>query len=144
MMEDLSLHILDLIENSLRAGASNVDIRLIENRSRATLTLEIEDDGKGMNESSIRRADDPFFTTKSGKKYGMGLALLAQAAEETGGSLKAVNGAQRGTKIVASFNRDSIDMKPMGDIEGTLQLLRSAHRDVAFSIDYRIENEGPA
>ncbi len=143
-MEDLSLHILDVIENSLRAGARNVDIRLIDNKSRATLTLEIEDDGKGMNESSIRRAGDPFFTTKRGKKYGMGLALLAQASEETGGSLKVVNGAKRGTKIVASFKRDSIDLKPMGDIEGTLQLLRTAHRDVAFSIDYRIENEGSA
>ena len=143
-MEDLSLHILDVIENSLRAGASNVDIRMIENKNRATLTLEIEDDGKGMNESSLRRADDPFFTTKRGKKYGLGLALLAQAAEETGGTLKVVNGAKRGTKIVASFKLESIDLKPMGDIEGTLKLLRAAHRDVAFSINYRIENEAPA
>ena len=83
-------------------------------------------------------------TISLANERGMGFALLALASEETGGSLKVVNGAKRGTKIVASFKSDSIDLKPMGDIEGTLQLLRTAHRDVEFSFDYRIENEGSA
>ena len=86
-MEDLSLHILDVVENSIRAGASEVNVRLTENRAADLLILEIGDDGEGMDEATAKRCVDPFYTTKSGKKVGLGLPFRSQSAEEAGGEL---------------------------------------------------------
>jgi signal transduction histidine kinase len=131
-MEDLSLHIMDIAENSLRAGAENIVIRLVENTENHTLTLEIEDDGPGMDEEMLRNAANPFFTTKDGKKFGLGLSLLSQASEEVGGTMKIERGHDRGIKITAIFYTDNIDLKPIGNIDKTLRVLRAAHPDVNF------------
>jgi len=140
-MEDLSLHIMDIAENSLRAGAENVDIRLVEDAENHTLTLEIVDDGPGMNEETLKNAMNPFFTTKDGKKFGLGLSLLSQASEDVGGEMKVEKGEERGLKITAIFHTDNIDMKPTGNIKGTLRVLRAAHPEVNFSFEHiRIEN----
>lgn len=136
-MEDLSLHILDIAENSLNADAKNIRIKIIENNE--LLVLEIEDDGKGMNEEQLLKATNPFFTTKKGKKYGLGLSFLAQAAEETGGSLKIEKRDVNGTRISANFSKNSIDLKPIGDIKKTLRVLKAAHPNVNFSFDHLIE-----
>jgi K+-sensing histidine kinase KdpD len=137
-VEDLSLHILDIAENSLSAGAKNIMIRLIEDEN--ILTLEIEDDGKGMDEKLLRNAMNPFYTTKDGKKFGLGLALLAQAASEAGGSMKIHKGNVTGTKIIASFNKDNIDIKPMGNIERTMRVLIASHPEVIFNFKHIINN----
>ncbi|MBC8401654.1 MAG: ATP-binding protein [Candidatus Marinimicrobia bacterium] len=132
-MEDLSLHILDIAENSLRAGARKVTIRLIENRHNDILKLEIEDDGSGMDDIALKRASDPFFSTKDGKKFGLGLALLSQAAEETGGDMEIRTKENNGTRIIARFHRSNIDMKPVGDIAATIQVLTTAYPEVQFT-----------
>jgi signal transduction histidine kinase len=129
-MEDISLHILDIAENSIRAGARNVSIKLIEKNS--DIILEIEDDGKGMNEEQLKKADDPFFTTKGGKKFGLGLSLLSQSAEETGGNLKIETKPDKGIRITACFNKNSIDMKPFGDLKATMRVLKASHPEVNF------------
>ena len=85
-MEDLSLHILDIVDNSIAAGAHAVTIRLVEDTATDRLTLEIEDDGAGMEEAVRKVAFDPFVTTKGTKKVGLGLALLAQASREAEGT----------------------------------------------------------
>ncbi len=135
-MEDLSLHILDIVDNSLRAGAENIDIRLMENTDEHTLILEIEDDGIGMDEETLKNALNPFFTTKEGKKYGIGLSLLSQASEETGGKMIIETGKEYGLKIRATFHTDHVDMKPLGDIGKTVRVLRVAHPEVNLSFEH--------
>ena len=87
-MEDVSLHILDIVENALKAGAKHVVIRLAQRKQADRLVLEVIDDGEGMDEETKKRSVGPFFTTKQGKRVGLGLPLLAQAAEEAGGLSK--------------------------------------------------------
>ena len=139
-MEDLSLHIMDIVENSLRAGAENIDVKLIEDNN--LLILEIEDDGKGMNNDIIKNAANPFFTTKDSKKFGLGLSLLSQACAETGGHMKIEKKENKGTRIITTFNKDNIDMKPIGDINKTMRVLKAAHPDINFSYEYVIKNRG--
>jgi signal transduction histidine kinase len=131
-MEDLSLHILDLVDNSLRAGAENVLIRLTKKQAERMLVLEIHDDGPGMDEDALQQAVSPFFTTKNDKKYGIGLSLLAQAAKATEGQMQIETAPNFGFKITATFYSEHPDMKPVGDIEKTLTVLRFSHPEVNF------------
>ena len=140
-MEDLSLHIMDIMENSIRAGARNILLRFTEDAARDDLVLEIEDDGKGMDEGTKRNALNPFFTTKEKKRFGLGLSLLSQAAQETGGGLRIESQPGKGTRIVATFHPSHIDMKPMGDINQTLRVLQLTHPDIHFRFDY-VEKKG--
>lgn len=87
-MEDFSLHILDIAENAVAAGARKVDIRITEDEDRDLMTIEIVDDGKGMSQEALKKATDPFFTTKKRGKVGLGLPLLSQAARECDGQLE--------------------------------------------------------
>lgn len=136
-MEDLSLHILDLAENSLNAGAKNIRVMLVEKNE--TLILEIEDDGKGMDEDILLKAKDPFFTTKKGKRVGLGIPFLSQAAEETGGNLQIEKRTEKGIRIIASFNKNNIDMKPFGDINKTMRVLKASHPEVNFIFEQIVE-----
>lgn len=135
-MEDLSLHILDIVENSLRADARNVDVKVTESQKDDTLILEVNDDGDGMDEETVRQAVDPFFTTKRGKKVGLGLAFLAQAAREAEGKLEVESTKGRGTKVIATFKLSHIDRKPLGNLEETVKCLRLAHPEVGFRFEH--------
>jgi signal transduction histidine kinase len=139
-MEDLSLHILDIVENSVNAGARNVMIRLVEHTTNGILRLQIDDDGKGMDEEFVKNATDPFVTTKQGKKFGLGLALLSQASKQAGCDMRVEKRAARGTSVIATFDRNHIDMKPIGDIDTTLRVLKATHPEVNFSFDHLIKN----
>ena len=139
-MEDLSLHILDIAENSLRAGAKSVKIKLIENRKENKLTLKFEDNGHGMDEKTLKSAANPFFTTKKGKKFGLGIPFLSQASEEAGGSVTVESNSNKGTRITATFDMNNIDMKPIGDIDKTIRVLKASHPEVNFSFEHIIEN----
>ncbi|HXF06172.1 MAG TPA: ATP-binding protein [Blastocatellia bacterium] len=134
-MEDLSLHILDIVENALRAGARNVTIRLTQSTKEDRLILEVIDDGKGMDEETLSRSLDPFFTTKTGRRIGLGLPFLAQAAEEAEGKLSIESTPGRGTKVTATFRLSHIDRKPLGDIEETIRCLRATHPEVCFRFE---------
>lgn len=135
-MEDLSLHIMDIIDNSLRAGAGTIWVKLTEDHSGNRMLIEIEDDGQGMDEEMLNHVSDPFFTTKEGKKFGLGLSLLSQACEETGGRLVLEPGREGGVKVMASFIRDHVDLKPMGNIRKTMRVLRAAHPGVQLSFEH--------
>ena len=100
-MEDLSLHILDIVENALAASARAVEILIVEDAEQDRLSLEIRDDGKGMDEETRRRALDPFFTTRTTRRIGLGLPLLAQAAQASGGRLELESAPGRGTTVRA-------------------------------------------
>lgn len=134
-MEDLSLHIMDIVENSVRAGARHIAVRLVD-RADHMLVIEIEDDGKGMDEITLKNAANPFYTTKNNKKYGLGLSLLSQACEDAGGSLQIERGNSMGIKVIASFKKDHVDIKPTGDIEKTLRVFRTLHPEVHISFEH--------
>jgi signal transduction histidine kinase len=140
-VRDLSLHILDIAENSVRAGARCLRISLTEDEENDTVTLVIEDDGRGMSEEMLQRAADPFFTTKDRKRHGMGLALLAQATREAEGEFDISSEPGAGTKIRATFRCSHPDRKPFGDIPATLEALVAGNPDVALVYEQRKGDE---
>jgi signal transduction histidine kinase len=133
-MKDLSLHILDIAENSIKSGAKKVSIKLIV--SEEILTLVIKDDGKGMDEETKKKALSPFFSTKKTSKFGLGLPLLKQACEATGGQLILESELGKGTTVTAVFNKNHIDMKPIGDIRATLIALQAAQPDIQIEFEF--------
>lgn len=134
MMEELSLHILDVCQNSLKADASLIQILVNENTQTNTLTIQIIDDGHGMNEATITQVSDPFFTTRKTRKVGLGISLFKMAAEACNGDLKIESKERFGTKITAIFDLDHIDRAPLGDIEDTLVILalNEEHTDIYY------------
>jgi anti-sigma regulatory factor (Ser/Thr protein kinase) len=131
-MEDLSLHVLDIAENSVEAKARTVAIRVEERPDKDRLVLEISDDGRGMSRRLLDRARDPFATTKTTRRIGLGLALLSQAAEAAGGNLRLKSTPGRGTKVRAAFKLSHIDLQPLGDMAETLTALIVGHPEVEF------------
>ena len=122
-MEDLSLHILDIAENSIVAGAHNISIVVTEDAAHDLLTIEITDDGKGMSSEVLRNAADPFYTTRTTREIGFGLALLKEAAEMAGGGMEIQSTLNLGTKVRATFQLSHIDRKPLGDMVETITAL---------------------
>ena len=140
-MEDLSLHMLDIVENSLRSGATWIRISVVEELEQDRLTLEIKDDGSGMDPAMCAQAADPFFTTKPGRRFGLGLALLAQAAREAEGEFHVSSSPGAGTTVRATFRWSHPDRKPLGDISATLQTLVVGHPEVDFVFNHRMAAE---
>ncbi len=136
-MRDLSLHILDIVENSVRAEAKLIEISLVEDLENDLLTLKIEDNGKGMDPETLQRAAYPFFTTKSEKRTGLGLALLAQASREAEGKFEISSKPEDGTRIRATFRYSHPDRKPLGDMFATLETLVAGNRGVDFLYEHR-------
>jgi hypothetical protein len=129
---ELSLHILDVVENSTRAGAKTVYITIIEDTIRDILSLEIRDDGSGMSEDVLKKVTDPFYTTKTVRKIGLGVPMLAQATERTEGKFIIESKGGEGTRVVAEFKLSHIDRQPLGDIASTLVTLIAGNTDVDF------------
>jgi len=131
-MQDLSLHILDLAENSLAAGASTIRIKLEIDGRKDLLAVSIEDDGPGMDEETLSRALNPFFTTRKTRKVGLGLPLFREAARAAGGDLTIRSQPGRGVKLKAWFRLSHPDCKPIGDLAGTLLTLVIGNPQVRF------------
>ncbi len=120
MLRELALHILDLAENSLNAGATLVTIEVLEDTRTDRLTLRVTDNGRGIDPDLVMRVADPFVTTRSTRRVGLGLPFLKQAAEMTGGKLTIDSAHSAGVTITASFQRSHIDRMPLGDLSGTV------------------------
>jgi hypothetical protein len=131
-MEDLSLHILDVVENGTAASASLIEIDVAEDPAAARTVIRIKDDGRGMDPEMAAAATHPFVTTRSTRRVGLGLPLLQMAAEETGGSLTIDSSPGAGTEVTAVFRTDHIDCKPLGDLAGTMVTLILGHPQVDF------------
>ena len=136
-MEDLSLHILDIVENSIRAGAKTVEIRISEDLKRDVLEIEIRDDGRGMDASTVEKAADPFFTTKSVRKVGLGLSLFEAAARRAEGEFCLSSRPGEGTTVGATFQHSHIDRQPLSDMGKTLMILMIANPEVHFRFLHR-------
>ncbi len=134
-MEDISLHILDIVQNSVQAKAKNIGISLVIKKE--WLTLRIEDDGEGMSKETVKNCFDPFFSTK-GKKTGLGIPLLFQSCRQTGGNLIIKSKIGKGTRISAKFNLSHIDCKPLGKIAETLKVLQGANPEINFSYEEKL------
>jgi signal transduction histidine kinase len=136
-MKDLSLHILDIAENSISSSAKRIEIRIEEDPAKDLLTIEIKDDGEGMDEQAVQKAIDPFFTTKTTRKVGLGLPLLAQAARESGGTMELDSRPGEGTSVRAVFRMSHPDCKPIGDIYETIRALVASHLDIDFLFEHK-------
>jgi signal transduction histidine kinase len=136
-MEDLSLHILDIAENSITASAKRIEIRIEEDQAKDLLTIEIKDDGKGMDKQVLKKVLDPFFTTRTTRRVGLGLSLLAQAARETDGNLELDSRNGEGTTVRASFRLSHPDRKPIGDILETIRTLVIGHPEIDFMYEHK-------
>ncbi|MHC4692817.1 MAG: ATP-binding protein [Planctomycetota bacterium] len=139
-MEDLSLHILDIAENSISASAKRIEIRIDEDEGKDLLTIEIKDDGDGMDEETLQKVLDPFFTTRTTRRVGLGLSLLAQATRESDGTIELDSRPGEGTTIKASFRYSHLDRKPMGDIDETLKTLVVGHPGIDFLYEHKKNN----
>ncbi len=136
-MEDLSLHVLDVAENALAAGADRIEIRIFEESEEGLMKIEIKDNGCGMDEKMIKQVLDPFYTTKAGKRVGLGLPLLAQAAKEAGGDMEIQSVPDEGTVIRATLQLGHPDLKPLGEMLETMATLACAHPQVQFVFEHR-------
>jgi len=119
-MEDLSLHILDIAENSVAAKADTVEIRITEDIKGDLLSVEVIDNGVGMDEDTVKKVLDPFYTTKTVRRFGLGLPLLSEAAKAANGSFYINSKKGEGTTIRANFQYSHIDRQPLGDIGQTI------------------------
>ena len=139
-MEDLSLHILDIVENSIAAMAKRIEIRIDEDQAKDLVTIEIKDDGKGMDEQTLKKALDPFFTTRTTRRVGLGLSLLAQAARDSEGTFDLSSEPGKGTTVNATFRLSHPDCKPMGDINETMRMLVVGHPEINFVYEHHKDN----
>lgn len=140
-MKELSLNILDIAMNSVRAGAKNVGIKIDE--TDKLLVFTVSDDGKGMSEEFLKRASDPFCTTRTTRNVGMGLPLLKLAAQQTGGDteIKSISEdddrVNHGTVIKAFFYKNTVDFTPLGDIVSTLVTLIQGSPDIHWTFNHK-------
>jgi hypothetical protein len=139
-MKDISFHILDIVQNSLHAGADKIVIELEEDTKEGTLRLVITDNGSGMDKQMLEQVTDPFFTSSTTKKVGLGLPLLKQNAEQTGGRFEVNSDLNIGTTVTATFMTGNIDMIPEGDLAATLITLIAAEPGKDFI--FRQEKDG--
>ena len=131
-MQDFSLHILDIAENSIGAGAKLIEIKIVEDIKKDVLTIEIKDDGKGMNEEMVSKVLDPFVTTRTTRRVGLGLSLFAQAARACNGEVHIESELDKGTRLMGTFRLSHIDLKPWGSVVDTLITLIIGNPEIDF------------
>jgi len=131
-MKDLALHILDILQNSVTAGATLIKLQIDEIPDNDEYQVKFTDNGKGIDAEMVKHITDPFFTTRSTRKVGLGLSLLKQNAERTGGSIRVHSQPGIGTEVVAGFGYSHIDRLPIGDIAGVLALTVSSCPEIEF------------
>lgn len=141
MMTEISLNILDVAENSTRAKASLVEITVCADTKADRLYVTIRDDGCGMNEEQLAHVEDPFFTTRTTRKVGLGVPFFKQAALSTGGSFYIDSKVNEGTVVYAEFVLSHIDRMLLGDINSTIYTLIQCHEDIDFRYVYRYDEQ---
>ena len=136
-MLTLSDHILDITENSIRAGAKLIEISVDEDYENNLLTIEIKDDGHGMDQNTVQKVLDPFYTTKTVRRIGLGLPLLKDAAERSGGTFQINSQENQGTTVKATFGLRHLDRQPLGAIINIMVILIISNSDIDFFYKHR-------
>jgi anti-sigma regulatory factor (Ser/Thr protein kinase) len=139
-MEDISLHILDIVENSITAGANRVEIKIIEDIKNDILSIEIKDNGRGMSKEILSKVLDPFYTTRTTRSVGMGLSLLAQSAKEAEGDISITSEEDSGTTVYVFFKHSHIDRKPLGNIADTIITLIAGNPGIDLFYEHKLDN----
>lgn len=139
-MEELSLHILDIAENSIEAKASKIEIIIVENKKKNQFSIKIIDNGLGMDKETIKNAVNPFYTTKKVRRFGLGLSMLSNAARATNGTFSISSKKTNGTIVKAEFEHDHIDRQPLGDIKQTLITLVMGHPEINLFYTHKKNN----
>lgn len=140
-MREISLHILDIAQNSISAEAKLVEITVSESKKENTLTVIIKDDGKGMSDEMVKKVVDPFTTGRKTRKVGLGIPLIKQAAEITGGSFSIASTLGKGTILTAVFVLDSIDRQPLGNMAETMLGLVTSYENVDFLYLHKTDDD---
>jgi len=138
MMDELSLNILDIAQNSISAEATLIEIDVEEDDNSNSIVISVKDNGKGMSEDFLKEVENPFITTRSTRSIGLGISFLKEAAEMTGGSIKIKSKLGEGTTITASFEKSHIDRQPIGDLTGTIVVLVSLNPKIDFNVRYAV------
>jgi len=138
MMTELSLNILDIAQNSIVADASLVEIDVEEDSGSDRITIRVKDNGKGMSEDFLKAVEDPFITTRTTRKIGLGISFLKEAAEMTGGYIKLESELGVGTVVTAVFVMSSIDRQPIGSLTDTVITLVTLNTQIDFVIRYNV------
>ena len=131
-MKELSLHILDIVQNSIKAEAKNITVEIVESAAIDKLTITVTDDGCGMSEEFLANVRDPFTTTRTTRKTGMGISLFEAAAQQTGGGLDITSKLGEGTTLTVWFGLSSIDRAPLGDMAGTMETIIGSAPDIDY------------
>lgn len=139
-MREISLHILDIVQNSISAGASLIEVSIYENTEKDEFAVTITDNGKGMSEDMVKSVIDPFTTSRTTRKVGLGIPLFKTAAELTGGNFEISSCVGSGTVVKATFVRSSIDRQPLGDIAGTMLGLFTSYESIDFLYSHEIDS----
>ncbi|MDD5369706.1 MAG: ATP-binding protein [Anaerolineaceae bacterium] len=139
-MRELALHLLDIAENSISAGATTVQIRVVENTYLDRLSLSIVDNGKGMDTETVTQVTDPFFTSRTTRKVGLGLPLLKEAAEACLGSMQITSIPGSGTTVQVEFQRSHIDRMPLGDLPSTYLTLLVTDPHIRWRFIYQVDD----
>lgn len=136
-MKDLSLHILDIAHNSIRAQATRIHIKILQKKELDELIISIADNGSGMTEEQVRTLSDPFFTTRTTRRVGLGIPLLQQRAEGCNGALIVESKPGEGTSITVNFQLSHIDLPELGDIAGVISGISSSNPHIQFIFDFQ-------
>jgi len=139
-MKTLALNILDIVQNSIRASAGLIGISVMESAERDRYVIEISDNGTGIPAGLLDNVTDPFVTTRTRRRFGLGLSLLKFHAEMTGGKLEIRSGAGKGTRVTAGFSFSHIDRQPMGDIAGVLMILAASNPGIDFTYSHQTDS----
>jgi len=141
MMDELSLNILDIAQNSIAADATLVEIDVEEDNKSDRITICVKDNGKGMSEDFLITVEDPFITTRTTRKIGLGISFLKEAAEITGGSIEISSELGVGTTITATFVMSHIDRQPIGSLTETIITLVTLNTEIDFIIRYKVNEK---
>lgn len=138
-MRELSLNVLDIAQNSISAKATVVEVIIEESSLNNTLDIIIKDNGCGMSEETLKSVQDPFYTTRTTRKVGMGIPLFKMAAEMTGGNFEITSKLGEGTSVKAVFKTDSVDFTPLGDIDSTVITLITMNTEIDFLYTLKVD-----
>ena len=136
----MSLHILDIAQNSVSAGASEISIEIVDSDTNNMISILVKDNGCGMDADFLRRVTDPFTTSRTTRKVGMGIPLFKLAAEMTGGTFDIKSEVGQGTDVLATFVKSNIDRPPIGDISGTIMTLIQGEPELSFVYTHVTDN----
>ncbi len=140
-MQEISLNILDIVQNSIRAGATLIKVTIAESPSKDVFSFIVEDNGCGMDEEMLKRVSDPFVTTRTTRKVGLGISLLRSCAQQAGGDVKIESRVGVGTTLCADFSYSHIDRQPLGDIAAVIMSLISMNPDIDFCYTHSFEEK---